>query len=441
MNRVPLVEDKIGQAAAQRQARVVVNFQANTAPFRDIQAEKATSKCRSDSSSSSSSSPSTSDAESYSGDRKASAKNSAAWKPADRPKRPLSAYNLFFQSERQRILRGTSHGEETPDDDAAANTILLQKILSRSRGQGGRHKKPAKKREHVKTHGKIGFVQLAKTVGAKWKGLDDASRAVYTALAAVEKTRYRKEVDLWNRRRFVDAELELAKTEVAAKQQQTLHMERVIQEGSRGIFVDGRVVEGTTLSCSTDRLRINRLGTPPPAARSIPGSGVFVPSALPLTMSHAELMAKCRAELAANMSSSALTEKETAQHHPAIMGLQHEEATEYGTVHSSMHMRTNNDAAAMTTSSSKLHAEREEVMRQSAATTVYEAPPPNNASLLPRPAACVSRNRIQNSIVCDDELDQFLSQTHICEDLGHPSFASVDREMTDFLNWAFQDVE
>jgi hypothetical protein len=73
-------------------------------------------------------------------------------KPAGLPKRPLSAYNLFFQEERLKIQR------EFPS--------------------------------------KVGFNDFGKIIGSRWKELSDDDRQKYNELANEDTARYQKEMNL-----------------------------------------------------------------------------------------------------------------------------------------------------------------------------------------------------------------------------------------------------
>lgn len=85
-------------------------------------------------------------------------KTRRGWKkPKDKPKRPLSAYNLFFKDERKKILRG-----------------------------------------QVPT-GASGFGGLAKFIAGRWKNLDSKTRSKYKARAIKEKNQYFAAVAMWKR--------------------------------------------------------------------------------------------------------------------------------------------------------------------------------------------------------------------------------------------------
>lgn len=102
-------------------------------------------------------------------------------KPADHPKRPLSAYNLFFQWGRERLLAGESLVPLQQED--------IDQIDVDTRRNS--------KRRHRREHGVIGFTELAKMLGTKWKELDPESKEMFQKRADVEKARYEKAVSLY----------------------------------------------------------------------------------------------------------------------------------------------------------------------------------------------------------------------------------------------------
>ncbi|GKY95425.1 hypothetical protein MPSEU_000504000 [Mayamaea pseudoterrestris] len=89
-----------------------------------------------------------------------------ASKATDKPKRSLSAYNFFFQAQRQNILNAIP----SRDDD-----------------------KPRR------SHGKIGFADLARLIASRWKNIDQQEKAVYQQLAADDKARYYREMEVWKK--------------------------------------------------------------------------------------------------------------------------------------------------------------------------------------------------------------------------------------------------
>ena len=104
-----------------------------------------------------------------------------------RPKNPLNAYNLFFQVERKRILTALEHGNEEVEGAITAEEIRLASLEHKRRG----------KRLHRKTHGKIGFSQLARTVAQRWKKLDKKTRKLLQHQALLEKQDHAEALRKW----------------------------------------------------------------------------------------------------------------------------------------------------------------------------------------------------------------------------------------------------
>lgn len=91
-------------------------------------------------------------------------KAKTAWKkPKDYPRRPLSAYNLFFQSERQNLI-----------------TIRDQEAIP-----------------FTKKKGIGGFAGLARAIATKWKALDEDERSPFEDHAKLDRIRYKAEVKMW----------------------------------------------------------------------------------------------------------------------------------------------------------------------------------------------------------------------------------------------------
>lgn len=118
-------------------------------------------------------------------------------KPADMPRRPLSAYNLFFSEERERILKEIEKKEGKAEGTAGEEGESKEVSVKEEKDEKEKPKAllrpliPAqkKRRPHRKTHGKISFQQLARMVGERWKSLPEKDRKYYQDLAQEDMKR------------------------------------------------------------------------------------------------------------------------------------------------------------------------------------------------------------------------------------------------------------
>jgi len=178
-------------------------------------------------------------------------------RPADMPRRPLSAYNFFFSEERERVLAalpdpsGQKEGEASKEGDVATNedkdaklegegskkddtttatTSEMESTKSVKEESAGTNNVEATKdsesaekeaekkqsnterllalrnsqrnvrRPHRKTHGKIGFKALAKLIGERWRALPPEKREYYTKLAETDLARYKEQMKEYHRK-------------------------------------------------------------------------------------------------------------------------------------------------------------------------------------------------------------------------------------------------
>lgn len=148
--------------------------------------------------------------------------NKKSWKkPKDMPKRPLSAYNIFFQHQRKKIVR-----ERFTEQDSTAPGELEEALKS---GTG---------RPHRKIHGMIGFVPLARQIAADWKNLDPVEKEVFVAKASIEQDRYRLQLSVWRKKqeqKKIDeaaavAQLEQEKLTMQAKEERQQQPQQTSQQ-------------------------------------------------------------------------------------------------------------------------------------------------------------------------------------------------------------------
>eukprot|EP00804_Cyclotella_cryptica_P014029 CCRYP_002521-RA/>CCRYP_002521-RA protein AED:0.02 eAED:0.02 QI:378/1/1/1/0/0/2/260/334 len=117
-----------------------------------------------------------------------------------KPMRPLTAYHIFFQIEREYIIQTTPGADA--DSSIHDHKFYLPNVPRRYQniklaedwyaGPGKRAK-----RKHRKSHGKIGFLELSRVVSQRWADLgnvDPETKAFVTGIAKRELDQYKREM-------------------------------------------------------------------------------------------------------------------------------------------------------------------------------------------------------------------------------------------------------
>jgi len=100
-----------------------------------------------------------------------------------KPKRALTAYNLFFKIERERVLAGND----------SPSLPVSREDLVRIR----KEHKTNPKRKHRKSHGKVGFQELNRIVSNRWKNLPESEKFIFVEQAGLEKQEYIRKLRDW----------------------------------------------------------------------------------------------------------------------------------------------------------------------------------------------------------------------------------------------------
>lgn len=117
-----------------------------------------------------------------------------------KPMRPLTAYHIFFQIEREYIIQTTPganadssiHNHKSYQPNVPHRYANIKLSNDWFAGPGKRAK-----RKHRKSHGKIGFLELSRVVSQRWANLgeiDPETKAFVTGIAQRELDQYKKEM-------------------------------------------------------------------------------------------------------------------------------------------------------------------------------------------------------------------------------------------------------
>lgn len=161
-------------------------------------------------------------------------------KPKGMPKRPLSAYNLYFQAERTKIIANQQE-ENGP---------------------------------------RIGFEGLGKIIGKQWRDLSSSDKKDYEKLAEKDSERYRKEMDAYHEKkakRFAEEDRRAAEqtpvlsgiTSLSNSVQPRFDANFVTQQGSLQIVPVGEASGNSILFAHPPKSMVSSISSLPPATASI----------------------------------------------------------------------------------------------------------------------------------------------------------------------------
>lgn len=171
--------------------------------------------------------------------RKLTGKGSRPKKPKDMPKRPLSAYNIFFKEERAKILNdipaplGYPGPEEQPEGEGNKSDKNSDAHPNGGEGSAGQGEDKQRQSSRQRApHGKIGFENLAKTIGRRWKSLASDRLEHYKKLADEDMERYKAAMDVYHQ---TQAEKRRVQEEEESKRKSLINERRREQEHLLGL--------------------------------------------------------------------------------------------------------------------------------------------------------------------------------------------------------------
>ena len=116
-----------------------------------------------------------------------------------KPKRPLTAYHLFLQLEREYIIQSEIEGDVPIDNDKVYLEDVPQRYKNIRISQDWYQKSGQRaKRKHRKSHGKIGFLELSRIIAVRWKQLSTTDQETLQFVQKIAKRELKKYFDEMN---------------------------------------------------------------------------------------------------------------------------------------------------------------------------------------------------------------------------------------------------
>jgi len=130
-----------------------------------------------------------------------------------KPKRPLTAYHLFLQLEREYIIQSEIEGDVPIDHDKVYIEDVPQRYKNIKISQDWYMKSGQRaKRKHRKSHGKIGFLELSRIIAVRWKQLSTTDQETLQFVQRIAKRELKTYFEEMNEYKKVMKDIEMTKS-------------------------------------------------------------------------------------------------------------------------------------------------------------------------------------------------------------------------------------